>query len=164
MNVWHVRVWCGPTRTARTFAFIAACCVNAWVCNLALNLVHSHALFWCLNTLQSMAMTIMRWCLLDDLLNVWNGYRVLHKWTARTFVFVVIAIYVCVHLHLKVVWMVFHAIWGHSFTFMRRFAVQIYYQRVVVLALDKQRGVRLYCCVCSWANLELLIELYWCPM
>ena len=42
MNVWHVRVWCGPKQTARTFAFIAACCVNAWFCNLA----HPHAPFF----------------------------------------------------------------------------------------------------------------------
>ena len=43
-------------QTARTFAFIAACCVSARSCNLA----HSHALFFYLpNAIQSMSMTTL---------------------------------------------------------------------------------------------------------
>ena len=114
---WNGRVWCDRKQTGRTLTLalivlIVACCASAWSYNLAL----SHALFWCPNTLQSMAMTTLRWCLLADLLNVWNGYRV--DRTARTFVFAINAIYVCTCSWRCYYWCCFNAVWDHSFTLM----------------------------------------------
>ena len=69
-------------RIVRLHSLLAAC-MSAWSCDLA----HSHALFCCPKTTLSMAMTTLRWCLLDDLLNVWNGYRVgLHCTNSASYV------------------------------------------------------------------------------
>ena len=115
MYGWNGRMWFGSKQAARTFAFIAACCVSAWTCNLA----HLHALCWCPNILQSMSMATVCWCSLADLLNVWNGYRVGPHYTNS-------ASYVCIHCCHPPLW---GSVRNCNFALMLRFAIKIYYHQ-----------------------------------
>ena len=66
--------------------------------------------------------------------------------------------YLCARLYLKVLLLVFHVIWGHSFTLIRRFAVQIYYQRACRRVVPGQTA-RAFVLLCVYARLHLKILL-----